>query len=64
MATYVRASTGLVATRTMPSGFASATRGTTWPKIAALRLTRSRRVSPGFCPTPAAMTVMAAPSAV
>ena len=59
---YDRMSTGFVATRMMPFGLASATCGTIWPKIAVFLRTRSRRVSPGFCPTPAAITVTAAPA--
>ena len=55
-------STGLVATRMMPLGFASATCGTIWPKIAAFLRTRSSRVSPSFWAAPAAITVTAAPS--
>ncbi len=54
-------STGLVATRMMPSGLAAAMRGTRSRKIAAFLVTRSRRVSPGFCAAPAAITVTAAP---
>src|SRR5487761_2017246 len=45
----------------IPSGFALATAGTIWRKIAAFLRIRSRRVSPGFWAAPAAMTVMAAP---
>ncbi len=46
----------------IPSGFARATAGTISRKIAAFFLTRSSRVSPGFWPAPAEMTVMAAPA--
>lgn len=55
-------STGFVATRMIPSGFAPATSGTICPKIAAFFRTRSSRVSPGFWPAPAATTVTAAPA--
>jgi len=45
----------------IPPGFALATAGTIWRKMAAFLRTRSRRVSPGFWAAPAAMTVIAAP---
>ena len=54
-------STGLVATRMIPSGLASAIWGTSSRKIAAFFWTRSIRVSPGRWAAPAAMTVIAAP---
>ena len=58
---YASTSTGLVATRMIPSGLASAIRGTSSRKIAAFFWTRSIRVSPGRWAAPAATTVTAAP---
>src|SRR5512140_1336720 len=60
-ARYARMSTGFVATTMIPPGFALATAGTIWRKIAAFLRTRSIRVSPGFWAAPAAITVIAAP---
>jgi hypothetical protein len=58
----VSRSTGFVATSSSPSGLWRTTAGTSSSNTAALRSSRSSRVSPSRCAAPAVITVTVAPA--
>ncbi len=60
--TVVRISTGLVAITSTASGALRSSCSAISRNTAALRLSRSRRVSPGFWPTPAQITITPQPA--